>query len=151
MWTLDRSCVPPAERLCADTPLALLAVLGVGAGVVAGLVELGALPVYAGRVAGVTAAHGALLATALAWSRAGVLSCGVAVALVGRHAGLALAGSGRRAGGRRALEPLAGVGLQDARRSRARRPRPRRARRVRVRCRRQRARQRVFLSGRAVQ
>src|SRR5262249_34598550 len=93
MWTLDRPCVPRAERLCADTPLALLAVLGVGAGVVAGLVELGALPVYAGGVAGVTAAHGALPATALAWSRVGVMSCGVAVALVALAAGASQLGA----------------------------------------------------------
>src|SRR5262245_34188602 len=93
MWALDRPCVPPAERFCADTPLALLAVLGVGAGVVAGLVALGVLPVDAARVAGVTAAHGALLATALAWSRAGVMSGGVAVALVGLAAGASQLGA----------------------------------------------------------
>jgi len=93
MWTLDRPCVPPAERLCADTPLALLALLGAGAGAVAGLVALGVLPAHAERVAGVTAAHGALLATALAWSRAGVLSCGVAVALVGLAAGASQLGA----------------------------------------------------------
>ena len=93
MWALDRSSVPRAERLFADTPLALLAALGVGAGVVTGLVELGVLPAHAGRVAGVTAAHGALLATALAWSRVGVTSCGIAVALIGLAAGASQLGS----------------------------------------------------------
>ena len=83
MWALDRPYAPRAERLLADTPLALLAVLGVGAGTVAVLVELAVLPSHAVRVAGVTAAHGALLATALAWARVGVASRGVAVALIG--------------------------------------------------------------------
>jgi hypothetical protein len=87
MWALDRSYAPRAERLFADTPLALLVALGVGAGVVAGLVELGVVPAHAWRIAGVTAAHGALLATALAWSRVGVMSCGIAVALIGLAAG----------------------------------------------------------------
>jgi hypothetical protein len=93
MWALDRPCVPRAERLFADTPLALLAALGVGAAVAAGLVELGALSAHAGRVAGVTAAHGALLATALAWSRVGTAPRVVAVALIGLAAAAAHLGA----------------------------------------------------------
>src|SRR5262245_39057962 len=93
MWALGRSYAPRAERLLADTPLALLAVLAVGAGVVAGLVELGVVPAHAWRIAGVTAVHGALLATALAWARVGVMSCGIAVALIGLAAGASQLGS----------------------------------------------------------
>jgi hypothetical protein len=83
MWALDRPLAPRVERLLAGTPLALLVALGVGAAAVTVLVELEVLPAHAVRVAGVTAAHGALLATALAWARVGVASSGVAVALIG--------------------------------------------------------------------
>jgi len=83
MWALDRPYVPRADHLLADTPLALLAALAVGAGTVTVLVELAMLPAAAARVAGVTAAHGALLATALAWAGVGGASRVMAVALIG--------------------------------------------------------------------
>jgi hypothetical protein len=83
MWALDQPQAPRAEPFLAGTPLALLAALGLGAGAVAVLVELAVLPAPAMRVAGVTAAHGALLATALAWARVSVASIGVAVVLIG--------------------------------------------------------------------
>ncbi len=89
MWALDQPYAPRAEHLLADTPLALLAALAAGAATVAALVELAVLPAHAARVAGVTAAHGALLATALAWARAGVASSSVAVSLIGLAAATA--------------------------------------------------------------
>jgi len=68
MWALDQPYAPRAERLLADTPLALLAVLAVGAAVAMLLVEVSILPAHVVRVIGVTAGQGALLATALAWA-----------------------------------------------------------------------------------
>lgn len=93
MWALDQPQAPRAERLLAGTPLALLAVLGLGAGAMAVLVELAVLPAPAMRIAGVTAAHGALLATALAWARVGAASIGGAVALIGLAAAAAQLGA----------------------------------------------------------
>ena len=61
----------------------MLAALVTGAGAVLLLVELAVLPPLAAGVAGVAAAHGALLATALAWARVGCASRVVAVALIG--------------------------------------------------------------------
>ena len=43
MWALDQPCAPRAGRLFADTPLALLAVLALGAATTWALVELGVL------------------------------------------------------------------------------------------------------------
>jgi len=83
MWALDQSSQPPAARLFADTPLPLLAVLAAGAAATWALVERGALPPAALRVAGVTAGHGALLATALAWARVPSASGVLAVAWLG--------------------------------------------------------------------
>ena len=83
MWVLDQSRQPPSVRLFADTPLPLLAALAVGAAATAALVEQGVLPTLALRVAGVTASHGALLATALAWARVPAASSVVAVAVLG--------------------------------------------------------------------
>jgi hypothetical protein len=93
MWALDQPLAPRAERLLAGTPLALLAALALGAAAVAVLVGLAVLPAPAMRVAGVTAAHGALLATALAWARVSVASIGVAVGLVGVAAAAAQLGA----------------------------------------------------------
>jgi hypothetical protein len=83
MWALDQPCALRADRFLAGTPLPLLAALAIGAATVAILVEAGVLPREAARVAGVTAGHGALLATALAWARVGPASILVAVALLG--------------------------------------------------------------------
>src|SRR3989442_14110614 len=121
MWALDPPCARPTERLGADTPLALLAVLALGTAATWALVEHGALPSRAMQVAGVTAGHGALLATALAWARVRAASGVVAIAL------LALAASAAARGGVGALAylgpPLWGVWL--ARRGGLARPRPR--------------------------
>lgn len=68
MWALDPSSQPRSARLCADTPLPLLAVLAAGTAATWALVERGVLPPSALRVAGVTAGHGALLVTSLAWA-----------------------------------------------------------------------------------
>src|SRR3989442_782 len=81
MWALDPPCARPTERLGADTPLALLAVLALGTAATWALVEHGALPSRAMQVAGVTAGHGALLATPLAWARVRAASGVVAIAL----------------------------------------------------------------------
>jgi len=89
MWALDQPYAPRADRLFADTPLALLAVLAVGVGTAGVLAELAALPPHAVRVVGVTAGHGALLATALAWVRVSSASGAIAVALLGLAAAAA--------------------------------------------------------------
>ncbi|PYM77626.1 MAG: hypothetical protein DME03_03910 [Candidatus Rokuibacteriota bacterium] len=83
MWALDQSSQPRAARLFADTPLPLLAVLAAGAAATWALVERGVLPPSALGVAGVTAGHGALLATALAWARVPSASGVLAVAWLG--------------------------------------------------------------------
>ena len=82
MWALDQAYAPRAERLLADTPVALLAWLAAGTAVVALLVEASLLPAAALRVVVVTAGHGALLVTALAWARVGSASRGIALALL---------------------------------------------------------------------
>ncbi len=82
MWALDRPYAPRAERLLADTPRALLALLGVGAAVSMLLVEVSMLPPHAARVIGVTAGHGALFATALAWAHVSPASRVVTIALL---------------------------------------------------------------------
>src|SRR2546430_403097 len=92
MWALDQPYAPRADHLFADTPLALLAALAVGAGTAAVLVELAVLPPHVSRVAGVTAAHGALLATALAWARVSAASPVIAVALIGLAAAVSQLG-----------------------------------------------------------
>jgi hypothetical protein len=93
MWALDQPGLPRSERLFADTPWRLLAGLALGAAAAWALVEAGALPAGARRVAAVAAGHGALLATSLAW--AGVpASAGVAaVALLGVAASMATLGA----------------------------------------------------------
>src|SRR6059036_1109568 len=92
MWALDQPCAPRAGRLFADTPLALLAVLALGAATTWALVELGVLPPHAMHIAGVTAGHGALLATAFAWARVRSGSVVVAVVLLGLAASVAALG-----------------------------------------------------------
>ncbi|HKQ66950.1 MAG TPA: CPBP family glutamic-type intramembrane protease [Methylomirabilota bacterium] len=80
MWSLDQPYLLRAEPLLARTPLALLVVLAVGAGASAGLVGLQVAPPLVLQIAGVTAGHGVLLVTALAWS--GVRSSSSVVAVV---------------------------------------------------------------------
>jgi hypothetical protein len=101
MWALDSPHSPRAERLFADTPLRLLAVLALGVAATWTLVERGVLPPHAIRVAGVTAGHGALLATALAWAHVGPASVAASVVWLGLAA--AVAGLG-------AFGPLAYLG-----------------------------------------
>jgi len=83
MWALDQPCAPRADRLVADTPLALLATLALGVATTGTLVALAVLPPSAVHVAGVTAGHGALLATALAWAHVRSASGVVVVGLLG--------------------------------------------------------------------
>jgi Type II CAAX prenyl endopeptidase Rce1-like len=82
MWSLDRPCIPRAEPLLAGTPVALLVVLAGGAGATAVLVGLDVLPPRVLQIAGVTAGHGALLATALAWAGVRAASRVMAVAFL---------------------------------------------------------------------
>jgi hypothetical protein len=93
MWALDQPYAPRAERLLADTPLALLVVLAVGAAVTMLLVEVSMLPAHAVRVVGVTAGQGALLATALAWAPVSPSSSAVAIALLGLAAAASAVGA----------------------------------------------------------
>src|SRR5437899_878399 len=87
MWALDQPCAPRADRLVADTPLALLATLALGVATTGTLVALAVLPPSAVHVAGVTAGHGALLATALARGhRGGALAGRVRASLSRRSA-----------------------------------------------------------------
>jgi hypothetical protein len=90
MWALDQPCPTRADSPFAGAPRALLVGLALGAVATAVLVELAVLPPHAMSVAGVTAGHGALLATAVAWARAGAAAGLVAAALIG----LAAAASG---------------------------------------------------------
>src|SRR5215472_8771041 len=83
MWALDQLYVPRSERFFAATPRVMLAALAIGAGTARLLVELAVLPPQAAGVAGVTAGHGALLATALAWTGVGGAAQVLAVALIG--------------------------------------------------------------------
>ena len=83
MWALDQPHTTRTEPLLADTPVALLAALAVGATVVALLVDAVLLPAHALRVVGVGAGHGALIATALAWAGAGSVAGLIATALLG--------------------------------------------------------------------
>jgi len=83
MWALDQPYATRTERLLADTPLALLAALAVGAMVAAFLVDASLLPARALRVVGVSTGHGALLATALAWGRVDFAAGLIAIALLG--------------------------------------------------------------------
>jgi len=83
MWALDQLYVPRSERFLAATPRVMLAALAIGAGTARLLVELAVLPPQAAGVAGVTAGHGALLATALAWTGVGGAAQVLAVALIG--------------------------------------------------------------------
>jgi len=93
MWALDQAYAPRAERLLAETPATLLAGLAIGAAVAVALVDLAVLPASTLRVVGVTAGHGALLATALAWAHAGVASRIVAIALLALAASASLSGT----------------------------------------------------------
>jgi len=187
MWALDQSCAPRAGRLFADTPLALLAVLALGAATTWALVELGVLAPHAMHVAGVTAGHGALLATAFAWARVrsgsgvvvvALLGLAGSVAALGRFGAFAYLGPPCGSPGWRGAAGLPasasalpcrcaacspapspvhssrrifGLGVADARRSRAPGPHAGGARRGRLRRRSQRARGRVLLPRRALQ
>src|SRR5438445_178260 len=83
MWVLDQPYIPRADRLSAGTPLMLLTVLAAGAAAAVVAIELGALPPRSLRIVGVTAGHGALLASALAWAGVSAPSQVLTVALLG--------------------------------------------------------------------
>jgi len=70
MWTLEQPWTPRRTRILADTPFALIAALGVGWLMVAGLTAGGWLAAPVLRIVAITAAHGGLLAVALAWGAA---------------------------------------------------------------------------------
>jgi hypothetical protein len=70
MWALEQAWTPRRSSILADTPVVLLAALGMGWLVAVGLAAAGWLPPAVVRVATITAAHGGLLATALAWGTA---------------------------------------------------------------------------------
>jgi len=82
MWALEHPSAARTARLFADTPVALLAALAVGAAASLALAQLAMLPPEAVAVAGLTAGHGALLATALAWARRPPATVALAVGLI---------------------------------------------------------------------
>jgi membrane protease YdiL (CAAX protease family) len=89
MWAIEQPWRPAERSLVAETPAPLLGALALAVLGALALVELGALPEAALRVTGVAAGQGALLATALGWSGAGVRAGVVAVALLALGAGAA--------------------------------------------------------------
>src|ERR1700675_1213366 len=70
MWALEQSWTPRPSRILANTPFALIAILGAGWIVVAGLVAEGGLGSPAVRIASITAVHGGPPAVALSWAAA---------------------------------------------------------------------------------
>lgn len=71
MWALEEPPTVGPRRLFEGTPVALLLVLGAGLAATMALTTAALLPAAALRIAGITAGHGALLATALAWAAPG--------------------------------------------------------------------------------
>jgi hypothetical protein len=69
VWALQRP-LPARRALAADTPVGLIAVLVAGAAVAGGLRAVGLAGDTLARAAFITAAHGSLLGTALAWGAA---------------------------------------------------------------------------------
>jgi membrane protease YdiL (CAAX protease family) len=82
MWSIEEPRRPPERSLFADTPIGLLSALAAAALTTLVAVRVGALPEAAMRVVGVATAHGALLATALAWAGAGARAGLMAVGLL---------------------------------------------------------------------
>src|SRR2546428_12261439 len=87
MWALEHPSAARTGRLFADTPAALLAVLAVGAVASLALARLAVLPPLTVAIAVLTAGHGALLATALAWARQPSGAAALAAGLIGLAAG----------------------------------------------------------------
>src|SRR5438477_400486 len=83
MWALEHPRAARTGRLFADTPAALLAVLAVGAVASLALARLAVLPPPTVAIAVLTAGHGALLATALAWARQPSRTAALAAGLIG--------------------------------------------------------------------
>src|SRR5438093_747298 len=83
MWALEHPSAARTGRLFADTPAALLAVLAVGAVASLALARLAVLPPPTVAIAVLTAGHGALLATALAWARQPSRTAALAAGLIG--------------------------------------------------------------------
>lgn len=70
MWALEQPATSPGGPIFRGTPRALILALVGGWLVIAGLTAAGWVPASVLRVAAITAAHGGLLATALAWGAA---------------------------------------------------------------------------------
>jgi hypothetical protein len=70
MWALEQPWTPARSALLAGTPLALLAALGVSWLAADRLATAGWVPAAVPSVVGLVAAHGGLLAIALAWATA---------------------------------------------------------------------------------
>ena len=83
MWALEHPSAARTGRLFADTPAALLAVLAIGAVASPALARLAVLPPLTVAIAVLTAGHGALLATALAWARQPSGTAALAAGLIG--------------------------------------------------------------------
>jgi hypothetical protein len=103
MWALEAPGTPRRSRILANTPLALIATLSVGWLAVAGLAAAGWLTPSVLRVTSITAAHGGLLAVALAW---GAADGGVRLPRGGLLVTVALIGAGASAA---VLDPRAAV------------------------------------------
>jgi hypothetical protein len=97
MYALARPCTLRATTLTHGTPGAVLAALALAVAGAWGAVALGALPSTVARAVSGGAAHGALLATGVAWAvtradrAAGLLPLGIAVAALGGAVGAAVA------------------------------------------------------------
>lgn len=104
MWTLEQPYSQRRVAVLANTPLTLIAALGVSWLVVARLAHVGWLPASAVWIVGVTATHGGLLAVALAWGAAdrgvrlprwsalvtiGLIAAGAAAATLDQRAAIA--------------------------------------------------------------
>ena len=70
MWALEQPWTPRRGSVVADTPLALITVLGASGLAIASLTHAGWLPAAALGVVTLTATHGGLLGVALAWGEA---------------------------------------------------------------------------------
>jgi len=96
MWSLERPATAPRAGILENTPVTLVAALGLGWTVVAGLTALGWVTRDVLRTAAITAAHGSLLAIALNWAaadrgaRLGREAVPVTIALLGAGAVAAL-------------------------------------------------------------
>jgi CAAX prenyl protease-like protein len=94
MWTLEQPWAPRRDPVLAETPFTLIATLGASWLTVGWLVSVGWLPSGALWIAEITAAHGGLLAVALAW---GIADGGVRLPPRAELVPIALIGAGATA------------------------------------------------------